>query len=458
MTTRPAVLLSAPRRLVGPAGAGAAVLLGLLVARDVPVGVGLLLAGLAVPAVLVDLPLGLALYAVLLFLEQLEAVSVAPTALGILVLLTWLAGSPTRRVATRTFVARHRALLHVLALLWVWLLLSLSWAQEVRGAPVVGWTSAILLFVVVATAVASAHQLRVVVLGLVAGAVASTALGLAGSYLGAGSGLYDVTHFEGRLTGGTGDPNFLAAGIVPAVVLAAGLLSGERRPWARWSLGAAMALLVVGLLATESRGGVIAAAVAAVLAPLVLRGRRLQATVFVAFAISVAAAWAVATPGAWSRITSLSDQGNGRSDIWRVALRMAGDHPVGGVGLGNFPVRSGDYVRQPGTLRFVELIAERPHATHNTYLEILAETGVVGLGLFLAVVAASMRAAWRAGRALEAAGQAVSATLARATLLAQVGMLVAVFFISAGEDGRLWLLLALGPALSVVAGRATRAA
>ena len=456
MATRSAVLAPAPRRLAVPVAMAGALVLGLLVARNVPVGVGLLLAGLAVPAVLADLPLGLALYAGLLFLDQLSAVSVAPSALGVLVLLAWLAGSPARRVATRVFVDRHRALLNVLALTWVWVLLSLSWAQQVRGGPVVGWTSGLLLFVVVATSVASASRLRVVALGFVGGAAVSTALGLAGTWLGAGSGLWNVTHFEGRLMGGTGDPNFLAAGIVPALVLAGGLLSGERRPWARWSLGATMALLAVGLVATESRGGVIAAAVVAVLAPFFLPGRRVQATVFVAFAVSVAAAWMVASPGAWSRISSLSDQGNGRSDIWRVALRMTADHPVGGVGLGDFRVRAGDYVRRPGTLRFVELIAERPHEAHNTYLEILAETGVVGLALFLSIALGALRAAWRAGRSLAAAGQPVTATLARATLLAQVGMLVAVFFISAGEDARLWLLLGLGPALSVLAARAAR--
>jgi hypothetical protein len=43
--------------------------------------------------------------------------------------------------------------------------------------------------------------------------------------------------------------------------------------------------------------------------------------------------------------------------------------------------------------------------------------------------------------------------LARAVLVAGVGMLVSGVFISAGVDRRLWALLALGPALLAAARR-----
>jgi len=56
----------------------------------------------------------------------------------------------------------------------------------------------------------------------------------------------------------------------------------------------------------------------------------------------------------------------------------------------------------------------------------------------------------------EASGRPELADLARAVLMGTVAMLVALFFISDGNDVRLWVLLAMGPALLTLAGR-TRA-
>ncbi|MGH3994209.1 MAG: hypothetical protein ACRDSN_17320, partial [Pseudonocardiaceae bacterium] len=56
-----------------------------------------------------------------------------------------------------------------------------------------------------------------------------------------------------------------------------------------------------------------------------------------------------------------------------------------------------------------------------------------------------------AGRRFEALGRADLEALARAVLVGAIGMLAASFFISAGVDKRLWILLALGPALLAVA-------
>jgi len=69
-----------------------------------------------------------------------------------------------------------------------------------------------------------------------------------------------ATATEGRLQGGGGDPNFLAAGLIPAVGLAGALMAGDRRVLVRGGLLAAIAILTVGFAATQSRGGLVAAA------------------------------------------------------------------------------------------------------------------------------------------------------------------------------------------------------
>ena len=85
--------------------------------------------------------------------------------------------------------------------------------------------------------------------------------------------------------------------------------------------------------------------------------------------------------------------------------------------------------------------------THNVYLQQLAETGVVGLALLLAIIAACLRSGRACGPALGRAGDARARPLARSSLVAMIGFLTASLFISDSTDKRLWILLALGPTL-----------
>jgi O-antigen ligase len=145
-------------------------------------------------------------------------------------------------------------------------------------------------------------------------------------------------------------------------------------------------------------------------------------------------------------------------DLWTAGWRMAQDHPVAGVGFNNFREASADYAREPGALEMVEYIVERPHVVHNTYLQLLAENGVIGLVLFGFFVIGCTRAAWLAATRFEERGERSMGALARAVVVASVAMLGAALFLSAAVDQRLWLLLALGPALLAAASRHSMAA
>jgi O-antigen ligase len=257
-----------------------------------------------------------------------------------------------------------------------------------------------------------------------------------------------------RFGGAEGDPNYLGAQLVPAIVLAAALAAERGRSIARWGLVACVVLLTIGLAYTESRGGLIAAATVGVAAGVLYRRRWRQSLLLaLGIVVTVAGTWLAVSPQAPSHVFELNDGGAGRSTLWLVAWRVGKANPVGGAGLDNFRTVAPRYVRQPGTLRYVEKITDRPHVVHNTYLQLLAETGLVGLSLFLAVVTACLAAAWRAASAFDRLGQSDLALLSRAVLLACVGALAARLFISDGTGVRLWLLLALGPALLTIASR-----
>ncbi len=84
---------------------------------------------------------------------------------------------------------------------------------------------------------------------------------------------------------------------------------------------------------------------------------------------------------------------------------MAGDNPVHGVGGGNFPTSSRHYLLEPGAAPRSDLVLDTPSVVHNTYLETLVEYGVIGLGLFLALLVVLLCLADTSGAMLQAAGR-----------------------------------------------------
>jgi O-antigen ligase len=434
----------------------AAMAVGVITAGRPSLGVGVLVGLIYAPLVLINLPVGIALWIALVFSQHLSIVSIAPNAALILIGLAWLGGIRERAPVIREVLARHKGLVFAFACLLGWVTLSMLWARSVGqvSSDFWQWYVAAVLVLIVSTTFTSAKSVKILLALFVAGAVVSVLVGLIASNLSSSLSAIDTaTHTEGRLQGGGGDPNYLAAGLVPAMVVAAGLVTVTRSAIGRWSLMGALGLLAVGLAATESRGGLLAAVVAISLAALIYRGRRGQILMLLAVAASVGAVWFTTSPGAWHRVTSFNGGGNGRSDIWRVAWEIGKDHPIAGVGLNNFMVVSPDYTRRPGTLRNVQMIVDHPHVVHNVYLQLLAEVGVVGLGLYFVVVLALLASSWHAARRFDEIGETGLASLARAVLIASVGTLAASVFISNVTDDRVWVLLGVGPALLVIASR-----
>jgi O-antigen ligase len=79
---------------------------------------------------------------------------------------------------------------------------------------------------------------------------------------------------------------------------------------------------------------------------------------------------------------------------------------------------------------------------HNTYLQLLADLGLVGLGLFLAILALPLRLAGRALRRLELELNELEFHV-RGLLAGTIGMLIAYAFLSAEFEKPLWLVLGL---------------
>jgi O-antigen ligase len=445
----PALASPAP---IATAGFAGALLVGVLMARNVQLGVAMLLGLVYVPIVMLNLPLGLVLWIPLIFIDRLPATSFGPTLVMILVGTAWLGTLPARGGYVNSVLRRHQGLVTTLGLLLAWTTMSIAWARDPAAAAddFWNWWVAAAIFIVVATSISDRRYLAAACAAFVLGAIFSVLVGLFPNAVDRGTIAADEAS---RLGGSFGDPNFLAAGLVPAIALIPGLMRVWRDASIRWLLAGSALVLGIGLAATASRGGLVAGAVSIVAAIFLARGRRLQVGALVGLAVVVGGLWiATSSPATWDRVREF-DTGNGRVDLWTVATRMAEAHPIAGVGDNNFRAASAEFVRQPGQLENVQLIVEQPHVVHNTYLQQLAETGIVGISLLIGFLLGCLRATWSAAKRFAALGDQAMGALSRSLLVAQIGVLSASVFMSNGYDKRIWVLLALGPAMLAVATR-----
>jgi hypothetical protein len=130
-----------------------------------------------------------------------------------------------------------------------------------------------------------------------------------------------------------------------------------------------------------------------------------------------------------------------RAQLWQAALEMFIERPVLGVGPGTYRLRYGDYIGSEH--------ADTKIHSNNTYLELAATTGVVGLAAFLAAVALVMLAVWRslAGRPVDRHWLLRAAILAGIVAFLAHGV-VDYFLGFNGTAGVFWSTLGIGYGLS----------
>ncbi len=401
-------------------------------------------------AVIADLTVGLFLFTILSFLEVVNAGSGAVSFIkvaGLILFLSWFAAQATRsRREARSLLASSPVITMAVVGFVSWSAISVAWAESSGTA--IGSTSRFvldaLLFPIVFGAIRRREHFQWIVAAFVIGAVMSAVIGL-------------LQSGGARLAGGIGDPDGEAALLAAALMLDVGLIATLPRDSAAKTLAVIGALIMgLGLLDTGSRGGFVA--LAAVLVAAVLLGGRWRgraAGLLLIVAIVTPVYLFVLAPSAAVQHLS-SSSSSGRTDLWKVGLKMFEANPVAGVGSGNFTVASIHYVQQAGDITRADLIVDVPHAAHNTYLEIIDELGVPGFLMFLTIVIGSISAALRAARIYERRGDTSFELMSRGVALAVIALLTADFFITNEYEHLLWLLLALPPALLAVARSETR--
>lgn len=258
------------------------------------------------------------------------------------------------------------------------------------------------------------------------------------------SGL-DAIDDNQRLTGPLGDGNFFAQFLVVGLALALGTM--WRQPLVRpLAIGAATcAAALLAIVATGSRGAFLAVVA---LAFIVLRGMNATARLLAIVLLVVPVGWLLSSHTITERLarapasvgtavsTGVAEDGAvaGRLSENIAGLRMFLDQPVAGVGIGNYPRHYLDHSFDIGIDRRVE---ERN--AHNLHLEVAAETGLIGLVVWLIALGAAIGEINGVRRSDHDAAELHR--MARAWGMALAGWLVTSVFLHDNYPGLQWLLI-----------------
>ena len=245
-------------------------------------------------------------------------------------------------------------------------LLSIPFALEPVRAfqSLIEFLKVILIFVVIVNVVRTEKRLRGLIL-LVLSASCVLSLAALNDYA-HGNLVLQGRRIAGLIGGLFSNPNDLALHLVTMIPISLGLLLGSRGPLRKSLYLACSLLLMVGMVATFSRGGFLG--FVCVLGFLSWKLARRNRVIFGAVALGVLIAAIALAPSAYrSRISTTSDDSaTARTDDLKRSILVAARHPVFGVGMDNYI-----------------LYSNLNKATHNAYTQVAAEMGFAAFLIYL---------------------------------------------------------------------------
>lgn len=327
-----------------------------------------------------------------------------------------------------------------------------------------------LLFILVVNSVRHRDLLRVTVWALV----------LTGGALGALSGFQQVTGtyyttylgfgqvgdgavvsesaegaevLQPRLAGPIGEKNYYAQYLLMLVPLGGYLAVSERRRALQVAAAIATAFLLVGISLTFSRGAAVGLMIM-VFALAILGYLRLRQLLVVAIVMGLLIALA---PSYVSRVTRISEVVTAEGEVDQAVAGRLGentaailafaDHPITGVGPGQFRLYYEEYARTIGADQHTGT-----RRAHSLYLSTAAELGVVGLIAMIGVLASTFRALWRARRRSSAADPD-RGRMPTAFMLSLMSFMTTAVFLDLAYARYFWLMLGLSAAAAHVYSR-----
>jgi probable O-glycosylation ligase (exosortase A-associated) len=238
-----------------------------------------------------------------------------------------------------------------------------------------------------------------------------------------------------------GDPNDLSLVLMfPVSFLAAEMFSAQNNKFRRLFAAVGLVLAISGIIATQSRGGLLG--IAAILSFFLYQ--KVKNPVVVGAFAAVGMLVLMLFAGISDRASGgASEEGvdasaMGRIYAWQAAINMAIADPLTGVGINNFFVNY--YFYSPHW-------DGKNHAVHSTWFQVLGETGMVGLCIFLLVIASVYRSLNRINMLNKLQQNDEVSVNANALKAGLIGFMVAGTFLTQAFTWPLYIILALTIAL-----------
>ena len=239
-----------------------------------------------------------------------------------------------------------------------------------------------------------------------------------------------------------GDPNDLALVLLyPMAFAIAAFLEKSLSKFERFFSFSTFCILLYALLATQSRGGLLGfLAVASLFAYNRVRSKILLfsggaiavAILFIVAGISDRASGGAAEEG-------IDESAMGRLYAWEAAWNMALDNPIFGVGISNFYYNYFSYSSHWDGLN---------HAVHSTWFGVLAESGFVGLILFVGLITSTLLMSFKMLKSLNTESHSPGIRVAlNAAPAGIIGFIVSGTFLTQGFIWPIYLQVALVIAL-----------
>jgi len=303
---------------------------------------------------------------------------------------------------------------------------------NITFSPMSSYFSFLLLFFATITLVNSFERLHKALLAAIAGSAFAS--------------VYVIREFQ--LSGGTnlrpgyvaGDSNYFAACCVLVMPIAVYFAREKSSPWERRFCVVSLVIIFIAFTLASSRGGLVGLCVAILY--MALRSGRSRRTAIVATLVLLPLfVFSPASPLSRMLHPDFGDELGAqiRLDFWREGLEMVKNHPITGVGLGNFTAYS--YAGTFGAKGMKGMAC-------NTFLEITAELGFTGLLAYCAILGGALMSAGKVraeGKKhkqtqLLYAGEGMQAGL--------LGFIAASMFLSAEYQKPFWVFVALSATVS----------
>lgn len=292
--------------------------------------------------------------------------------------------------------------LGIVLLLTVWFVLGLPFALWPGGSLQVFadvWLKTVVIFYLLTQTLVTLSRIRLILWAIILSELVVTGISILG--------FSNVIWVGGRMSGvslGLLGWNYLGIAAAVTIPYISALFIVTRSPAKIFLLVAASVGMFWMLVLTASRSGLLSVMFSVALSLLlVLRTGVRGRVVGVVITGALFTAIAMAPKTLWERMGTIWDSSSVYGDqiaasaeyskedhiaVLKRSVQYTLEHPLFGLGLGNFQVASGTQLGRP----------EAWIGTHNTFTEVSSEAGIPALGMFLALLSIAVRSMRRVAR------------------------------------------------------------